>query len=325
MNEMETFPQAFRDALTMIGLGDKRARAIKAHEEVRDLLARDETLKGWDVQTVLIGSYGRETAIYPGKDVDVLAKLPTGPDDPEKIFQAVKKCLVAEYGDRVVEHRRSLMITFGDDFSVDAVPAVPTAAHWRIPATDEVGNRTRWEETNPERLGELTHRRNDAPIADGAGAYVPTAKLIRQIRRHHLGEAKPSGLYFELETYWAFDAGVVGNSRAEILATTLDRIAAQFETGIAIKDPALERQYSPEPDPSEIYAAAVKFRDLATKGSQALAVDRCPAAVLWREILGKNEQGWVFALPDDCDEQGKPTARITPITDKGSREARPFA
>lgn len=322
---METFPQAFRDALTMIGLGSKRARAIKAHEDVRDVLARDETLKSWGVQTILIGSYGRETAIYPGKDVDVFVKLPDGPNDPEAVFEAVRKPLVAEYGDDVEVHRRSLMINFGDDFSVDAVPAIPTASHWQIPEADENGNRTLWEETDPENITELTHRRNDDPIVDGSGAYVPTVKLIRQIRRHHLGKAKPGGFYFELEAYAAFEAGVTGASRAEILASTLDRIAAHLETGVAVNNPALDRPYEPTPDPADIAAAAATFRDLATKASEALAGERCPAAVLWREILGKNQQGWVFALPDDCDEQGKSTARITPITDKGSREARPFA
>jgi hypothetical protein len=322
---METFPQAFRDALTMIGLGDKRARAIKAHEEVRDVLARDETLKAWGVQTILIGSYGRETAIYPGKDVDVFVKLPGGPDDPEEVFQAVKKPLADEYGDRLEEHRRSLMIKFGDDFSVDAVPAIPTSLHWKIPEADETGARTRWEETDPEKLTDLTHRRNDAPVVDGAGAYVPTAKLIRQIRRHHLGKAKPGGFYFEMETYAAFQAGVSGSSRAEILASTLDRIAAHLETGEVVNNPALDRPYEPTPDPADIAGAADKFRDLASKAAQALAAERCPAAVLWREVLGKNEQGWVFALPDDCDERGKAIGVITPITDKGSREAHPFA
>lgn len=322
---METFTQAFRDALTMIGLGEKRAKAIKAHEDVRDVLARDETLKSWKVQTILIGSYGRETAIYPGRDVDVFVKLPDGPNDPEAVFEAVRKPLVAEYGDDVEVHRRSLMIKFGDDFSVDAVPAIPTASHWQIPEADENGNRTRWEETDPENLTELTHRRNDDPIVDGDGAYVPTAKLIRQIRRHHLADAKPGGFYFELEAYAAFEAGVSGSSRAEILASTLDRIAAHLETGQVVNNPALGLAYEPTPDPADIAAAADKFHDLATKAAQALAAERCPAAVLWREILGKNEQGWVFALPVDCDERGNVIGAITPIADKGSREAHPFA
>jgi hypothetical protein len=322
---METFPQEFRDALTMIGLGSKRARAIKAHEDVRDVLARDETLKSWGVTTVLIGSYGRETAIYPGKDVDVFVRLPNGPDDPEAVFQAVKKPLEDEYEDRLEEHRRSLMITFGDDFSIDAVPAIPTAQHWQIPEADESGARTRWEETDPEELTELTHRRNDDPIVDGDGAYVPTAKLIRQIRRHHIGKGKPGGFYFEVETYWAFDAGATGNSRAEILAATLDRIATQLESGVVVNDPVLGREYAPPPDPADLHAAATKFRDFATRAAEALAAERCPAAVLWREILGRNEQGFVFLLPEDCDEGGNLVSKVTPIKDQGSAEAHPFA
>lgn len=322
---METFPQAFRSALTMIGLGEKRARAIKAHEEVRDVLARDETLKLWDVETILIGSYGRETAIYPGKDVDVFVKLPGGPDDPAKVFDAVKAPLKAEYKDRLVEHRRSLLITFGDDFSVDAVPAIPSGSRWKIPQADDSGARSEWEETNPERLGELTTERNKTPEVDGRGAYVPTAKMIRQIRRHHLGKNKPGGLYFELETYWAFETGVAGGSFAEIIAATLARIADQLESGVVINDPALGRQYDPAPDPADLGAAAEKFRDLANKAAQALVTDKCPAAALWRQILGRNEQGWVFPLPDDCDERGGTVAKVTPIADKGSREARPFA
>jgi hypothetical protein len=322
---METFPQHFRDALTMIGLGAKRDRAIKAHKEVREVLERDETLQGWDVDTILIGSYGRDTAIYPGKDVDVFTKLPGGPDDPNEVFEAVKAPLLAHYGDRLEEHRRSLMIEFPGDFSVDAIPATPTAAHWHIPQTDENGNRTAWEETDPERLADLTTKRNQAPVVDGPGAYVPTVKLIRQIRRHHLGDAKPVGLYFELETYWAFDAGTAGDSFAEILASTLNRIATQLQSGVVIIDPALGSQYGPAPEPADLDAAAHTFRDLAGKASQALGAEKCPAAALWRSILGKNEQGWVFALPDDCDEQGRTTTRVTPIADKGSREARPFA
>lgn len=311
----------------MIGLGAKRDRAIDAHKDVRAVLERDELLKSWSVDTILIGSYGRETAIYPGKDVDVFTKLPDAPtDDPEVVFQAVREPLVAEYGDRVEEHRRSLMIQFPDDFSVDAVPATPTDLHWQIAQTDAEGRRTQWEETDPERLGELTHGRNKTPEVDGRGAYVPTVRFVRQIRRHHLAEAKPGGLYFELATYWAFGAGVAGSSFAEILASTLRRIATQLESGVVINDPALERQYDPAPKPEDLEAAAATFRDLADKAAAALATDdKCKAAALWREILGRNEKGWVFRLPEDCDEQGRSVTKVTPITDKGSREARPFA
>lgn len=324
---METLTTEFNTALGMIDLGPKRDRAIEAHEEVRALLEDDEQLSANDVDTILIGSYGRQTAIYPGRDVDVFVKLPGCEEGPHETYEMVRRVLKAEYKDRLDDSgRRSLKVEFPDDFSVDAVPAVPSAGgHWQIPQADENGNKTSWEETDPEELGRLTTERNKQPMVNGQGAYVPTVKLIRQTRRHHLGDAKPRGLYLELETYWAFQAGVSGTSFAEILAATLDRIASQLETGVVINDPALGREYNPAPESADLDHAATIFRDLASKASAALSADRCEAARLWREILGRNERNWIFPIPEGCDEFGKRATVITPIADRGSREARPFA
>ncbi len=122
---------------------------------------------------------------------------------------------------------------------------------------------------------------------DGQGAYVPTVKLVRQTRRHHLADRKPRGLYFELETYWAFEGGVTGTTFAEIFASTLERIATRLETGVVINDPALAREYNPAPESADLEHAAAIFRDVATKAALALAADRCEAARLWREILAR--------------------------------------
>jgi hypothetical protein len=322
---METLNEQFDQALTMIGLGPKRARAIEAHEDIRATLEADPELKTRSVDTILIGSYGRETAIYPGRDVDVFVELPDANDEPETLFQLVKAPLVAKYGSRVSEGRRAVKIDFPDEFGVDAVAAEQTAAHWQIPATDAEGARTEWEETDPELLSELTTERNVTPTVGDRGAYVPTVKMIRQVRRHHLGDAKPGGLYFELETYWAFEASLAGTTFAQILAATLDRTATQLESGTVISDPAIDREYRPTPNPADLDTAAALFRDLASKAAQAIAAERCPAAVLWREILGDNERGPVFPLPAGCDEKGDVIKSVTPVADRGSREARPFA
>lgn len=322
---MEALAEQFAGALTKIGLGDKRKRAIEAHEEVRATLEADPELKKRGVGTKLIGSYGRDTAIYPGRDVDVFVKLPDADDDPETLFQLVKKPLVAKYGDRVSEGRRAVKIDFPDEFGVDAVAAEQTPAHWKIPATDADDKRTQWEETDPERLGELVTDRNVTPTVDGQGAFVPTVKMIRQIRRHHLEDARPGGLYFELETYWAFEAGVAGDTFAEILASALERIATQLESSSVITDPAMERPYEPTPEADDLEYAAAIFRDLAGKAQQALIADRCRAAAIWRSILGQNDRGWVFPLPAGCDERGREVARVTPVADRGPTEARPFA
>ena len=328
---MHTFSEEFRDALSMIELGEKRTdRAVEAHEEVRVALEADETLKSWGLQTRLIGSYGRSTAIHPGRDVDVFAMLPDAPDDvsPDEVHEAIKKPLQARYEGRVTEGRRSVTVDFpDDDFAVDVVGAVPSDDRWKTPQADAEEKRTSWQETDPLRLGDLTTEQNEAAqVIDDRHAYVPTVKLIRQIRKHHLHERKPAGLYFEFEANWAFVAGVQGDSWVEVLTETLERIAGQLESGQLITDPAMEAAYSPAPNVEDLDHAKEVFRGLADDARGALHEDEeCPAAATWRRILGENERSWVFVYPDGCDEEGQKTKSIAAVRDRGPREASPFA
>lgn len=327
---METLPTQFDKALGRINLGTTKVeKAKKAHEEVRDVLAADATLQEYDVETILIGSYGRDVAIRPGHDVDVFTKLHDYDQDPASLYEAVKAPLKKRYGDRLDDSgAHALSVAFGDDgFAIDVVGATEDAAsgHWVIPALDELGNRTQWDQTDPEVLGDLAEKRNAGPKVNAQGAYKPIVKLVRQIRRHHLQDARPNGLYFEMETYWAFQAGVGGGSFAELLAATLQRIAAQLESGVVITDPALGRQYDPAPTDEEIKAAAKVFRAQADNATAALGMEQCPAAATWRKILGQNETGWVFELPAGCDESGKSVRATSSVTALGSNEARGFA
>ncbi len=73
---METLPDQFGDALSRIEIkGEKRERAVAAQTEIRDYLEADGYLCSVGVDTVLIGSFARQTGIDPGKDVDVFVKL----------------------------------------------------------------------------------------------------------------------------------------------------------------------------------------------------------------------------------------------------------
>jgi hypothetical protein len=192
---------------------------------------------------------------------------------------------------------------------------------WTSPQIEE-----RWVETDPEKLAELTVERNKTPKVGAQGAYVPTVKLLRQTRRHHRGDAKPGGFYFELLAYWAFQGGSVdGDCFAEIFAQTLRAVAVQLSSGVPTTDPVLGRPYRPTPDPAELAASAQKFSELAGKAEAALQTDQCKAAALWREILGKNERGWCFGIPAGCDEQGNRVRVAAAVAASGSREASPFA
>ena len=331
-----TLPDQFKDALSRLELGEKRKRAETAHKEIRELLESDERLCSWGVDTILIGSYARQTAIYPGKDVDVftkLTKLDTSAS-PHTVFEAVRDVLVAKYGERAQPQARSIQVSFPidgeEDFHVDVVPAVRLDSRWAIPRHDSarwdapnVGER--WVETDPEKLTELTRETNTTLEVDDQGAYVPVVKLVRQTRRHHRSNAKPGGFYFELMTYWTFAAEIDGDSFAEIFAKTLRAIAAQLESSVPLIDPVLGRDYKPAPTDEDRAAAAATFTDLAAQAERALSLDRCPAAIVWRTSLGENARGPVFPLPPGCDAQGNAIKDVSAVAAVGSREASGFA
>ena len=124
-----SLPEQFTQALHRIGI--ERTAPMAAHAEVRAHLEADSRLRGWGVDTVLIGSYSRKTSIYPCHDVDVFVKLPTCPEtDPEIVFTEVQRVLFARYGSRAREQRRSMGVDgFPEDLSVDVVPALPDGEH----------------------------------------------------------------------------------------------------------------------------------------------------------------------------------------------------
>jgi hypothetical protein len=328
---MESLAGNFDDALVRIAVGARQKVAQDAHKEVRSVLEGSTALKDWGIDTILIGSYARTTSIYPGKDVDVFSKLTKLNTDasPTGVFNTLSEALIDHYGKRAEKQRRSVKIDFDDgEFGVDVVPAVSAGSHWAIPNRDRATWESdgRWIKTDPEQLSSLTTQCNSSLSVAGQGAYVPTVKLVRQIREHHLGDRDPGGLYFELMTYWAFQSEMYGTCFAEILARTLRSIAGQLSnaSSIPLIDPALVQSFSPCPDSGDLEKAAEEFDELAGMAEQALDAEKCPAAALWRKILGENGNGWCFTLPDGCDETGKEIGPVIPVRSQGSSEARGF-
>ncbi len=328
-----TLTTQFEQTHTRIGI--ERIEAIKAHLDVRAKLHLDPTLISWGVDTILIGSYGRKTSIYPCHDVDVFVRLPLCPPmmTPEQVFTEVQRVLEAGYPGRATEQRRSMMVDgFPDDLSVDAVPAVPEGIRWKIPEADRkpAGERTikdRWEETDPLHLADLTDVRHKASsVIGGQPSYLRTVRLIRQIREAQLGDSKPGGLYFELLTYWAFEGGAAAESYAELLAEVLDSIATRLQSGVTVTDPGMDQPYAPAPEASDLAAAGAIFRRLATDAQRALGLDECEAAAIWQRMLGQNDKvaGWCFPTPPGCDSSGARIAAL-PHKDRGSDVDRPFA
>lgn len=358
----------FRATYANIGLGSRRKVAIAAHLEVRSVLraARDLTSRG--LEDVLIGSYPRRTGIWPGKDVDVFGKLTGESIDsitPAVAYGLFLKVLCDGFPNRVEPQARSIKVNYRPDrgpaksfiaeaakllndsdaltardtfeFSVDVVPAVHFDVRWGIPNRDKTtwerqAASERWLKTDPEKLTDSTQKLNKKLVISAQGAYVPTVKAIRQIRRSHLGDAKPGGLYFELIVHEGFTVGaIVGDTWADLTASMLGFVADRLVTASTtpVCDPSLGQPYSPPPDQAGLAHASVVFGRLASQAATALTADKCPAAAIWREIFGSNTKvgGPVFDLPTGCASDGSvmPVFGATsPNPLRGTNEARGF-
>jgi len=337
----------FGQALTNIEVnGKKRQRAIDTHIEIQDTLSGDETLRSWGINSRLIGSYSRHTAIYPGKDVDVFGRLENldTSASPRDVFERVEFVLVEEYGKaseggRATPQARSIKVAFPDEqdenaaFAIDAVPAVQDGSRWAIPTkdrdrwTEQVG---RWITTDPERFGELSSDLSTAtwsPSVGGQNAYKPVVKLMRQARRVHLADRRPGGLYVEFAMYDVWNSRlIVGDEWDRLFAATLRHVGNRFGMApiLPLLDPGLGTAVDPALDVAEWTGARDEFLRLADLADEALTADDCAAAVKWREILGVNDRGQVFPLPSGCDSTGLPKPAVATAAITSPREARGF-
>ena len=317
---MPNLRSQFEKALTNIEInGQKRKRAIDAHTEIRELLQQDEQLKEWGVEPLLIGSYGRDTGIYPGKDVDVFlrfTKLDTRAG-PKAVFDAVWRVIVRKYGQygqggRAQQQARSVKVLFpdrdrisGGDFSVDAVPAVRHGQLWAIPTKDQnrwVEGEGRWVTTGAVRFGELSTDLNQSASKVGdRSAYKPIVKLVRQIRETHLGDKRPGGLYLEFVTFDAWRSRLVAGSEWDVLlARTLQCIADRFrQAGVnPLLDPVLGTPVDTPLSAGQVEQASAIFAKLAAAANRALSMNDTNAATEWRKILGGNDRANpVFPYP----------------------------
>lgn len=319
---MADLPTQFEKAKSKVEpTSEDKDHAAEAHELVRACLEADPDLAEWGVDTILIGSYKRHVSIRRMKDVDVLSKLPDLPDDvlPADLLDTFEAVLVAEFGEERVDRQdRSVQVDFPDwDLYVDAVPARIAGDFLAIPDPDNPDSN--WQETNPEELTTLSSAMNERYDEE----YVPVVKLVRQARRAHLGKRRPGGLYFEILTYHAFEAGLDDRCTASLFVGALRRIAdklAEVVAGGEVNDPTRTGEViKVRASDDDFEKAAEEFAALATKAEEALETeDRCAAAKKFRDILGRNsDDEWVFAMPAACNEDG--TARAVAVIAPGER------
>jgi hypothetical protein len=322
---MTTLPSYFAQAMSNVEPGDDADNAKTAHAEVSDILRAARPLAGLGISPVLIGSYAREVSIRRVKDVDVFGRLNDADESlrPGRAIDLFEDALVDGFGaGRVERQQRSIKVEFPDyDLAVDAVPARPCDDHWEIPKKTDQDNRASWIDTDPTRLNELTTETNKTFTLSGKGIYVPTVKLVRQVRRAWVGD-QPGGFFFEILTYWAFNDGRPdADSRAGYLVAALDYIEQELADvrNDGLRDPTLDgKEITTRATDADFDRAISKITEAAALARKALSeTDDCRSALYWQQLLGRTSEGeQVFPTPEYCNPDGTRRSSTTAI--KGS-------
>lgn len=274
-----------------------RERASQLHATLRKRLENtdDETFDAWFSDSFLYGSYSRNTAIHPIKDVDVCLVLDMLIDDntPETVVRRLKKVLEdLGYDDKTAYQRRSIRIDMSGT-TMDAVPIVPVdgqdgALHIPDRKLKE------WVLTHPKAHMEAATRLNK----ECGGRYIPLVKIVKAWYRYQAKEKrgverpKPKGFTLEVlvADYQDPDAPTYAEAFVGFLRNLLGACGAQLKLGTfpPVPDPGLPGEYlrlTFTPDEAMLFAEIVEESLLLAE--EALAAETYgESADLWREVFG---------------------------------------
>jgi Second Messenger Oligonucleotide or Dinucleotide Synthetase domain len=272
-----------------------REAAIRLHKTLCERLAADAYFKDWYADSFLYGSYKRNRAIQPIKDVDVCVLLAITPTahTPEAVVQRLRRVLERNgYKDKTALQRRSVRI----DLSGTTLDVVPVVAQGTDDQPLWIPDRTltRWVETHPKaHLSRTTTFNKDAN-----NRYVPFVKIVKawyRCQAHTLrGIERPKPKGFTLEAlvaqYHDPDAPSYAEAFVTFLTNLWDACGADLTRGVFPFVPDFGRngeQIALRMTATEARAFGAIVEASLTMARAAYATEGVAAsAAAWREILG---------------------------------------
>jgi len=281
----------------------------KGHKTLRKRLANDEDFKEIHVNAFLQGSYARNTATHPGKDVDIVVVTSLDPDEvtPADANKRLKKCL-DKYYDNVIPQNRSFGIEL-NYVSLDVVlttsrhltderlmasfrmaSALEDTTEWKehpllIPDRD-LGE---WVETHPKKQMTWTTEKNK----ECDGYFVPLVKMLKWWRQEAYKRPKrPKGYILERLAGECVDT--TKRDHAEGVVALFENIVGKYEmyalAGLVpnLPDPGVPgHNVAHRLEASDFKTFVDKIRDAASVARLALEEeDKKKSADLWRKVFG---------------------------------------
>lgn len=289
-------PTYFKEFLSNIEPGPSyKSEAHSGHNALRERLKNDEEFKNYHAGDFLQGSYSRNTAVKPIKDVDivVVVDLDTEKTKPNEAVSILRKCLDKHYKGKVTAQNRSLRVEL-EYIIMDVVIAVaPNGQAEALLIPDrELGS---WEWTHPKKQQEYTSGLNK----NSDGYFVPLVKMFKWWRQGNPTIYKrPKGYILECLAGMRFDATARSHARGFVSllrsvenwynAYHLLAIVSRSEEPPFIPDPGLPgNNVARRLTSDELEAFMKKVTDSRSTAEQALEeADIEKSAALWRKVFG---------------------------------------
>jgi hypothetical protein len=286
-------PSYFRRYLTAIQpTRASRERTIQLHQTLTERLSKDKPFQEWYDGTFLYGSYRRNTAVQPIKDVDVCVLLKIDRNDytPEAVVRFLRTVLDRNgYKDKTALQRRSVRI----DMSGTTLDVVPVVAAGSDDQPLWIPDRPlkEWVKTHPKgHIAEATRLNKE-----GGKRYIPFVKIVKAWYRYQLRDVerpKPKG--FTLEALVAHYQDADAPSYAEAFVNFLTNLDEDCGDGLArgifpeVPDPGLTGEVvkvSFTADEAKRFGEVV--RTSLNDAKAALEVEGIKAsAAAWNSIFG---------------------------------------
>jgi hypothetical protein len=302
-------PSYFKDFLAEIEPSPSyKEDQASGHKTLRRRLANDEEFKKLHVNTFLQGSYKRNTAIHPGKDVDIVVVTTIDPDKttPSAANKILADCL-GRYYDNVEPQSRSFAVKLSY-VTMDVVLATSRyikksesqsasyletlrkadsldADSWsdnelQIPDRDVDS----WVQTHPKRQLAWTTDLN----SKCGGYFVPLVKMFKWWRKETYADPKyPKG--YTLERFAGECVDTSKRDHAEGFVALLETMVTKYAGHLlASHVPIL-----PDPGiPANNVAHRLKFADFKTFMAKVSAAATKARAALDEEDLKKSADAW---------------------------------
>lgn len=291
-------PSYFRRYLCAIQpTRSSRERAVQLHTTLTERLSSDRHFKDWYHSSFLYGSYRRNTAIQPIKDVDVCVVLNINPNEhqPEAVVRRVRRALERNnYDAKTALQRRSVRV----DMSGTTLDVVPVVAPNGLDQPLLIPDRPlkKWVDTHPKGHLAAATRINQ----ECNKRYIPLVKIVKAWCRYqmrtlrNIERPKPKGFTLEalVATYQDSDAPSYAEAFVNFLNNLHLDCGASLAKGVfpTVDDPGLPGQTLKvrfTEDEAKLFGEVVRLNlDAARAALEEEKGTITDSAMAWNDIFG---------------------------------------